>query len=90
MHMAHRRHLRELAGWGARPRHLRAEVTGRLPELRVSSHAILRAVIIEILQVTWRHRHRLEGHILLLLWSLADGPADDAKVGHLTVNIAAS
>ena len=56
----------------------------------MSSHAILRAVIIEILQVAWRHWDRLEGHILLLLWSLSNGLADDAEVSHLTVHIAAS
>ena len=90
MHMVHRCHLRGKTSWGTGSRHLRAEIAGSLSELRVSSHAILRAVIIEILQVTWRHWDRLERHIWLLLWSLADRPADDPEVSHLTVHIATS
>ena len=57
----------------------------------MGSNTVLRAVIIEILQVTWRHWHRLlEGGHIWLLWCLTDGPADDAEVSHLTVHIAAS
>ena len=92
VHMVHRRHLRSKTDWGTGSRHLRAEIAGSLSELRVGSNTVLRAVIIEILQVTWRHWHRLleGGHVWLLLWCLADGPADDPEVSHLTVHIAAS
>ena len=74
---------------------MHAEIARRLPELRVSAHAILGSIVVHLLKFTLRHmvegNHRLGGNWLVVCLLLqfvltVDGSPTDVEVCHLSIH----